>query len=169
MKLKRIKRGIVVCLAMVLTVSALMVPAFAGIIDWYLVDSGKHLDYGGTTKYMSYVDWSASLWNGYKPGVIRKDTLTTLQDVTIADINYPTEFVGMTSKNGTILLNDLYLKGYGTNDIRQVTAHELGHALGLGDTTWPSDVMCGTKQDFAVIVLSRNDEESYDASYARYK
>lgn len=47
------------------------------------VDSGKHMDWGGSTEYMSYWNIGVDRWNNYKNGVIRKDTLTTIQDVTI--------------------------------------------------------------------------------------
>lgn len=57
----------------------------ASIQSWDLVDSGKHLDWGGTSKYIKEFKSAVKKWNNYKSGVIRKDTIKTKQDVKIVD------------------------------------------------------------------------------------
>lgn len=46
------------------------------LLGWDLVDNGKHLDWDGGTKYLD--DWydSVQVWEDYKPGVIRKDSIS---------------------------------------------------------------------------------------------
>ncbi len=40
--------------------------AAAKINSWDLVDSSKHLDYSGNSKYMSFIRSGANTWNAYK-------------------------------------------------------------------------------------------------------
>lgn len=76
------------CLCLFLSIS--VIPASAAttaILDWYLVDSGKHLDWKGSTSYQTQFNSAVSTWNNYKSGVIRKDAWNTINDVTISDYN----------------------------------------------------------------------------------
>lgn len=36
------------------------------ILKWHLVDSGKHLDWSGSTTYQSQFDTSVTTWNNHK-------------------------------------------------------------------------------------------------------
>lgn len=44
--------------------------AAAKINSWDLVDSSKHLDYSGNSKYMSFIQSGANTWNAYKKGLL---------------------------------------------------------------------------------------------------
>ncbi len=130
-----------------------------------LVDSGKHLDWGGNTSLQSEVATAAAIWNGYKSGVIRKDTIFTLQDVEISD-NNNILFAGVTNSNGTILLNKNYLDAAGYFTTINVITHELGHALGLGHVTDNNSIMYHTNSYNNT--LSQHDKNSYDYAYSNY-
>ena len=83
MSFKGIKKFVTAILCSLILSIIVIVPvsADAYIQTWNLVDSGKHLDYDGNSKYMSYANTGASIWNGYKSGVIRKDSILVIQDV----------------------------------------------------------------------------------------
>ena len=54
---------------------------------WRLIDAGGHLDWSDEgTKYLSQWKSAVNMWNDYKPGVIREDTGSTINDVEISDI-----------------------------------------------------------------------------------
>lgn len=73
-------------LLVLMTFCAMSNTAYAyNLLNWNLVDGGKHLDWDGDTNYMS--EWKASIgvWEAYKPGVIRPDSVSVVQDVKISD------------------------------------------------------------------------------------
>ena len=74
-------------------------------LSWDLVDTGRHLDWGGTTKYMSQFKSAINIWNTYKKGVIRKDNLIRWKDVSVSDYSEISNVAGITSANGTIKIN----------------------------------------------------------------
>ncbi|MGM9522692.1 MAG: matrixin family metalloprotease [Oscillospiraceae bacterium] len=148
------------------------------ILSWNLVDSGKHLDYSGDSAYMYLFDEAKDVWNAYKPGVIRKDTILTgsdvsVEDVYIADISSDSGFFARTKSSGIIQINTYYfdndeVDGITVTDEKRLKTviHELGHALGLGHSTGSNDVM--RQGPYAIITLSNNDKASYDEAYKRY-
>lgn len=170
MSFKGIKKFVTVVLCSLVLSITVAVPALADayILTWDLVDSGKHLDYDGNSKYMSYVNTGASIWNGYKSGVIRKDSILVIQDVYISDINEANGNTGITYPDGRIVFNKYYLDSPDcTDDQRTNTAtHELGHALGLDHGPSSDDIMYSSQT--SVITLSQNDKDSYDAAYKNY-
>ena len=109
-----------------------------------LVDSGKHLDWTGSTKYSDYFYTGIAQWNGYKPGVIRKDSWNTLSDVLIQDVNIVNGNLGNTDSDGGIAFNKYYLDGnYKSNAYRYTTTtHELGHALGMCHQRLRGQLLC---------------------------
>lgn len=135
------------------------------LLTWDLVDSGKHLDWDGSTKYQTQFNAAVKTWNSHKSGVIRKDTISIIEDVKISDFSEKSNIAGVTSPRGTIRFNKYVVDTY-TNAKRQnVATHELGHALGLDHNT-SKDIMHGfitTK-----IYLSANDKASYNAAYKKY-
>lgn len=146
----------------------MVVPAYAAttaILTWHLVDSGKHLDWGGSTAYQTEFDNGVTTWNNYKSGVIRKDDLLTIKDVTISDYYEISNTAGITSSAGTIKFNTYKMDDYTTTKRKNVTTRELGHALGL-DHNQSGDVMY--KYVSTTTSLSENDKASYDKSYDRY-
>lgn len=110
-------------------------------MGWDLVDSEKHLDWDHNTKYLSTVETSVKTWENYKKGIIRRDSVSVLQDVYISDYSKSDTTLGYTSSNGELMLNDYNFKGM-TNDQRIHTiTPELGHSLGLDHTWGSSDIM----------------------------
>lgn len=136
------------------------------ILRWTLLDSDKHLDWDGTTKYQSLFNASVNTWNTYKPGVIREDTWYYWEDVYISDYYEVSSTNGFTSSDGEIKFNTYAMDVLITTDQERqnVCTHELGHALGLAHNQI-GDVMYAYSS--SVITLSDNDKASYDASYNR--
>lgn len=101
------------CLCLFLSIS--VIPASAAttaILDWYLVDSGKHLDWKGSTSYQTQFNSAVSTWNNYKSGVIRKDAWNTINDVTISDYYEVSSTAGVTSSAGTIKFNTYQMDNF---------------------------------------------------------
>ena len=168
MSFKGTKKFVTAVLCSLILSITVVVPVLADayIQDWDLVDSGKHLDYDGNSKYMSYVTTGASIWNGYKSGVIRKDSASVIQDVYISDINKANGSTGITYGSGKIELNKYYLDNCTDDQITNTATHELGHALGLDHGPSSSDIMYDSQT--SVKTLSQNDKDSYDAAYKNY-
>ena len=133
---------------------------------WDLVDSGKHLDWSGKTKYSSYVTTATKKWNAYKKGIIRKDTVSTINDVTVSDYHKKDKKWGVASKEGTIKFNTYNMDKDKDDDAGRLNTvmHEFGHALGLGHNE-RKDVMSKFSD---VTELTENDKKSYDAAYKKY-
>ena len=94
-------------------------------MNWYLVDSGKHLDWKGSTSYQTQFNSAVSTWNNYKSGVIRKDAWNTINDVTISDYNEVSSTAGVTSSAGTIKFNTYQMDNFTSAQKRNVCTHEL--------------------------------------------
>ncbi len=95
---------ICVCLSVII-IPGTKVHAAAKIMSWDLVDSGKHLDYDGNSKYMSYIKSGAATWNSYKRGVIRPDSAKVLQDVNCSDTTANNYVNATTYASGKIIFN----------------------------------------------------------------
>ena len=134
---------------------------------WDLVDSGKHLDWSGKTKYLSYVTTATKKWNAYKKGIIRKDTVATMKDVIISDYCDKKDTTwGVTYSSGEVEFNTYNMDKNEDDDAGRLNTvmHEFGHALGL-DHNDPEDVMSSFSN---VTELTENDKKSYDAAYKKY-
>jgi hypothetical protein len=163
----------IVIFMLVASLLSMSYPAFA---TSYLgtgdnVDSGGHLDWDYDTTYYSQTVWGMNLWNNYKSGVIREDSLVVIQDLFVTDINSATAgYYGYRDKdNATIYFNIYSMSGISANAKKCVAAHELGHALGLGHN--PSNtnaVMTETVYINWPTVLVQDDKDSYDAAAALY-
>lgn len=79
--------------------------AAAKINSWDLVDSSKHMDYSGNSKYMSFVKNGANTWNAYKKGVIRPASATNKSDVYCSDVSVTNNINATTYSNGKITFN----------------------------------------------------------------
>jgi hypothetical protein len=146
------------------------------IIPFYpydLVDSGKHCDWDARGSiYQDIVIAGASVWNAYKPGVFRPDSIFVIQDVLIEDINRP----GNDTAGETLLgkakieYNKAYLSSssYSAAQRKKTVMHELGHALGLHENNGGLSTNVMRQGQLSNITLSADDKASYDAAYARY-
>lgn len=137
------------------------------LLGWDLVDSGKHLDWTGSTKYQSAFNRAVDEWNSYKPGVIRKDGMFTETDVTISDFVSSSNIAGSTSNTGTIKFNTLIMDNLSVKSRRNTCTHELGHALGLGDRTKVKKAIMYYANS-EIVSLKEPDKISYDAAYNNY-
>lgn len=166
--MRKIRKLLSFILCLVLTLSMLSICAFStttAILSWHLVDSGKHLDWSGSTAYLSQFNAAVNVWNNYKSGVIRKDSWNTINDVTISDFSEVSSVAGVTSSNGTIKFNKYVMNDLSSDKRKNVCIHELGHALGLAHNL-NGDVMYTYVS--SAVSLSANDKASYDVSYNRY-
>lgn len=153
-----------VCLWVAL-IPGVEVHAAAKINSWDLVDSGKHMDYDGNSKYMSYIRSGASTWNSYKKGVIRPDTSKVIEDVYCNDTSANNNTNATTYSSGKITFNKKNMDKKSKSGKQNVATHELGHCLRLGHNT-SADVMYAYST--SKTTLSTNDKKSYDAAYKKY-
>lgn len=150
----------------IMSVGAFTVTAHAALLGWDLVDSGKHLDWDSDTKYVSTVKSGTALWEGYRSGVIREDSLTVIQDVFISDYNEVTSTMAYTNSNGQMMFKDYHFSDMNANQRLKTVTHEFGHALGLDHTSGKNDIMQQGKLE--ITALSETDKKSYDEAYDTY-
>lgn len=147
------------------------------VLDYWCVDSGKHLDWSGTTIYISNFETAVDTWNNYKNGVIRKDTLTTVNDVTIEDVESisgntvattTTTHLGSGKGTGVIKFSTTNMNSLPTLRRTIACTHELGHALGLDennnegtDVIMYNDMSTNSSNN----VLHQADKTNYDYMY----
>ncbi|HHQ1157650.1 TPA: matrixin family metalloprotease, partial [Listeria innocua] len=139
--------------------------AAAKIITWDLVDSSKHLDYSGNSKYMSFIRSGANTWNAYKKGVIRPASAQNKSDVYCSDVSVNNNVNATTYSNGKITFNKKNMDKKNNAGKQNVATHELGHGLRLAHNA-SSDVMY--QYSTSKTSLSTNDKISYDAAYKKY-
>lgn len=133
------------------------------------VDSGGHLDWDYDTQYYSQAKWGMNLWNAYKSGVIREDSVSVIEDLFITDINSASAgYYGYRDRaNAKIYFNIYSMEDLDADEKKSVAAHELGHALGLGHNTENTDALM-TGDHYFPTSLHDDDKESYDAAAALY-
>lgn len=133
------------------------------------VDSGGHLDWDYDTTYYSQTVWGMDLWNSYKKGVIRKDSIFVLEDIFVTDIDSATAgYYGYRDKaNAKIYFNKYSMKKLDANGKKSVAAHELGHALGLGHNKNNSKAVMTDAHAFPT-TLHKDDKDSYNAAAKLY-
>ena len=138
--------------------------------SWDLVDSGKHLDWGGSSSYMTAWNFAVSSWNNADSnisGIIRKDTLSTIEDVTISDVNNGDNgVVGETWSNGKLKFNTYYMSTYCDAKRKNCAMHELGHALRLDHRTDSGTIMYESVR--SITSLNTKDKEHLTYAYSNY-
>lgn len=164
MRKRKIIMGLVIGIT-IICIKPIAATAKSYLLGWDLVDSGKHLDYDGNSKYMSNVKSGVSKWEAHKKGVIRPDSLSVIEDVFISDVSNADSINATTYKDGYIKMNKYNLDKQSGTQITRVATHEIGHALGLGHST-KSDIMYG--YDIITSSLTKNDKDSYNEAYKKY-
>lgn len=150
------------------------------LIVWS-VDSGKHLDWSGSTAYSSNWNTGVNTWNNYKSGVIRKDGLLTVSDVTISDVSslYGNTIAltvqsytgsGGKSSSATIKFSIPQMNSLSSIKKTIVCTHELGHTLGLDEnnnSTGGTNVVMYNiiNSNTSNNVLHNEDKMNYDYMY----
>ena len=142
--------------------------------NYWSVDSGKHLDWDGSTQFMSNFTTGVNTWNNYKSGVIRQDTPLILEDITIGDAEYVTNnALGETRQKGpgkssesSITFSTVVMNQHSTLMRNICCTHELGHALGLAHNSDTTDsVMYPGTATTCNNVLHTDDKLNYDYMY----
>lgn len=98
---------------------------------------GRDIRYEDNTKWDDSRQWAEARWEEI-PGdaEMLPDNWKTVADLEIKDYNLQDGFCGYwspRSKADLLNLNDAFYNGASTNNRRDCTVHELGHAFGLGD------------------------------------
>jgi hypothetical protein len=111
----------------------------------YCVDN-KEIRWDGYNWYANNRTAGISIWNALSPIDILPDTVWSICDLTFSDRNDSNvSWTGLYSNYGVIganiNINNYYLDGYSDAQRTNVFAHELGHALGIGDHTSSSSYM----------------------------
>lgn len=146
------------------------------VLNVWSVDSGKHLDWSGSTSYSSNWNTGVSTWNNYKSGVIRKDTILTTNDVTISDVaSLPSNIVAQTTQYGTghssgstIKFSTAQMNSLSSTKKNIVCTHEIGHTLGLDENNDNGTTLVmynNIANNTSNNVLHSEDKFNYDYMY----
>ncbi len=172
---KMVKKSLVLVISLCLTIGLSfktdMINASAGSsscsydLTWDFVDSGKHMDWDGNTKYSDLWNKAVKTWNSYKSGVIRKDTISTINDVNIGDYyDNSTTTIAYASTYGfdKIRFNKYKMDKMTTTQKQATIQHEIGHGLGLNHSYSGNIMVQGYKNYTA---LGWRDKNTYDCVY----
>lgn len=147
--------------------------ASKSIMSHHLVDSGKHLDYKTPSTYQTYCNTAQNTWNGYKAGVVRKNSLLNITDVTIKEeVNYTDTSYAITNYNSRkiyVYSNNIANLDSNPNKeliLKSIFIHEFGHALGMGHIWQSNNVMNWIAN--TTTTLNHYNEVSYDLAYDEY-
>jgi hypothetical protein len=138
-----------------------------------LVDSRKHCDWDARgSKYHDLIVQGTNMWNSYKPGIFRPDSITVIQDVRISDYTDVDDGIyGYTNKQSAVIkLNSGYLdrRDWDEDNRKHTIYHELGHVLGLGENNNGLATTIMKQGKLKNVTLSADDKASFDAAYKLY-
>lgn len=109
---------------------------------------GSEIAWGGSTTYNSQWTSAIATWNARGKINITPDTVYTIEDLTVSDVNSSTGAWTATTSlwthyggADTIQLNKYYLSGVSSSKKQNTCTHELGHALGLAHSPMSTNVM----------------------------
>ncbi len=110
----------------------------AHYVTGYSSVDGNEIAWGGSTIYSTEWTSAISTWNALGKVNITPDTIYTIEDLTVSDVNSSTGAWAATASIWTyrsgadkIQLNKYYLSSLSSSKRQNSCTHELGHALGL--------------------------------------
>ena len=171
---KFIKRFSVIILCCMCFFSSTVYGVTYRLQKWHLVDSGKHLDWDGSSKYMDEWYNSVNTWNAYKKGVIRVDRWDTIEDVEISDKKVGDGTAcAETRSGGKIVFYKNAMDKLSFIQRQSVATHEIGHALGIGHNednfrSVMRPIISPEMMEKGIADLDLADELAYDAAYRTY-
>lgn len=126
------------------------------------VDSKKHMDWGGSTKYSSEWLTAIGVWN-VQHSVIRKDTWRTVKDITVSDYSANDSTIFNITSSGTIKYNTYYMDdGLNTSEKTSKILQSIGLCLGI---YWSNDTTSVMYVGFGPTSLSQDDKDAFDWLY----
>jgi len=149
-------------------------PVVSIISTWpyNMVDLGKHCDWDArSSNYHNLVVTGTNRWNAHR-SVFRPDSILTLQDVRISDVNQAggSYYGHYNLILGTIQFNRAFLDSSSWTDANRMhtVMHELGHALGLEENNGNDTTNIMRQGKLTNVTLSPADKASYDAAAKKY-
>lgn len=134
------------------------------LLDWDLVDGGKHMDWDGSTQYSTAWSEGIAVWNAHKSGLIRPDAWNRVQDVKIGDYSENgTVTVAYCSSAGKIMFNTVQMNNLSAAEQKHTVIHEVGHGLGIAHNNDTSSIMYPNVT--STTGLSQDDKNALDWLY----
>ncbi len=135
----------------------------------HAVDSGGHLDWDYSAKYYNECVNAQNTWNAYRSGVIRKDTISIIEDIFVKDFNQNSTLAGVYYPYDRVIgLNEYHFSRFSTRQKQAVVLHEFGHTLGLGENSNRLAAIMQNEVFHSNTSLHQDDKDSYDAAAKNY-